>query len=109
MNKKIKMNEFLSEMDSMIVISGRNLGYDIRKKIGLDKIDEDGNNYDFIFPENIISISTSFFLGLFGNSVRKFKNKQDFQTKYNIMGNSNLDRNVSDGIVDALNDVDGLS
>ena len=69
--ENINVMDYDKKMKDMLVLSGRELGYQIRTKMNLDKVDIDGKKYKIIFPKNIISISTSFFLALFGESVRK--------------------------------------
>ena len=98
-----------NKMKNLIVLSGRELGDNIRKRFKFDDLDNDANKYEIVFPENIISISTSFFLALFGESVRKCGSKEKFEEKYLFNVNSSLKSNINDGITDALNNVDGLS
>ncbi len=98
-----------NKMSKYLVLSGRDLGNQIRKYFKLDSCDNDDKKYEVIFPDNIISISTSFFLAVFGESVRKCKTKEKFEEKYSFKVNNNLKLNINDGIKDALNDVDGLS
>ena len=107
--ENINIIEYDKKMKDMIVLSGRELGYQIRAKMKLEKTDEDDKKYMVIFPQNIISISTSFFLALFGDSVRKCGDKEKFLNKYNFNCNQNMMVNINDGIIDALNNVDGLS
>ena len=109
MKKIILENYDKSKMKNLIVLSGRELGNNIRKRFKLDELDIDGNEYEVVFPESIISISTSFFLALFGESVRKCGSKEKFESKYLFNVNGSLKSNINDGIIDALNNVDGLS
>ena len=107
--ENINVMDYDKKMKDMLVLSGRELGYQIRTKMNLDKVDMDDKKYKIIFPKNIVSISTSFFLALFGESVRKCGNKEEFLNKYNFDCNQNMMLNINDGIIDALNNVDGLS
>ena len=107
--ENINVIDYDKKMKDMLVLSGRELGYQIRTNMNLDKVDKDDKKYKIIFPKNIISISTSFFLALFGESVRKCGNKEEFLNKYNFDCNKNMMLNINDGIIDALNNVDGLS
>lgn len=107
--ENINVIKYDKKMKDMLVLSGRELGCQIRKKMNLDQIDIDGKKYKIVFPENIISISTSFFLALFGESVRKCGNKEEFLNKYSFDCDQNMMLNINDGIIDALNNVDGLS
>ena len=108
--KKIDFGTYdKSKMSKFLVLSGRDLGNQIRKYFKLSECDNDTFQYEIVFPKNIISISTSFFLAVFGESVRKCSSKEKFEEKYVFNVNSNLKKNINDGIVDALNDVDWLS
>lgn len=108
--KKISIESFdKTMMKDFIVLSGRDLGDNIRKKFKLDELDKDNEIYEVSFPKNIISISTSFFLAVFGKSVRNCGSKENFEKKYVFNVNSSLKSNINDGITDALNNVDGLS
>lgn len=108
--KKIEIDSYKkSKVSDMLVLSGRQLGYDMRAFFKLDEKDKDSIKYEVIFPNNIISLSTSYFLALFGDSVRKVKSREAFLEKYQFTCDQNLKMNINDGIVDALNDVDGLS
>ena len=105
----IKIVDYDKKTKAMIVLSGRDLGYQLRNKMKLDQKDSDGKKYKVHFPKNIISISTSFFLALFGESVRKCGDKEVFLNKYSFECSDNMMININDGIIDALNNVDGLS
>ena len=98
-----------SKMKNLIVLSGRELGDNLRKNFKLNELDNNDKQYEIVFPENIISISTSFFLAMFGESVRKYGSKEKFEDKYIFNVNNNMKSNINDGINDALNNVDGLS
>ena len=105
----VNILDYDKKLKDMLVLSGRDLGYHLRNKIKLSEYDLDSNKYKIIFPDNIISISTSFFLALFGESVRKCGSREQFLDKYIFECSENMMINVNDGIVDALNNVDGLS
>ena len=104
----IDITENIKNRDSIIVISGRNLGKEQRKSL---KIDEKINKYEIIevvIPNNIYSISSSFFLGMFGDIVRNYKTKEKFLEKFIFNCSESLKNNINDGINDALNDVDAM-
>lgn len=109
MEKIILENYDKHKMKKLIVLSGRELGNNIRKRFKFDELDINDNKYEVVFPNSVISISTSFFLALFGESVRKCGSKEKFENKYLFNVNSSLKSNINDGITDALNNVDGLS
>ena len=108
--EKIDLGSFeKNKTKELIVYTGRDLGDKMRKYFELSKKDKDSNQYEIIFPSNIIAISTSFFLALFGDSVRSCSTKEKFENKYIFNVKSNLKSSINDGINDALNNVDGLS
>lgn len=109
MKNKIEIENYSKNIKQYLVLSGRELGTDMRKYFELDKKDLNKEKYEVIFPKNIVSITTSFFLALFGKSVRHMETKDKFISKYNFDENKNLKSNIDDGISDALNNVDGLS
>jgi hypothetical protein len=83
------------------VYSGRDRGEAVRKELNLDFVD---NSPDVIFikvPLDTISINSSFFLGMFGESVRKLT-EQGFRKKYVFQAKEVINRNIDEGIVRAL-------
>lgn len=104
MKNKLFVTQGMSKIDEKIVISGREVGQKQRKILKLDQRDEDGNDYIMIFPENIVAIATSFFLGVFGKSVRKL-GRDKFTLKYEFQCSETVRKNIIDGVYDALNDV----
>ena len=96
----IDITDNIKNRESIIVISGRNLGKEQRKKL---KIDDKINKYETIeieIPNNIYSISSSFFLGMFGDIVRSYKTKEKFLEKFNFNCSDSLKNNINDGIND---------
>lgn len=53
----------------MPVFTGRDRGAEARKQLKLDSI-KDGEIVTIIIPEDTYTVTSSYFLGLFGNSVR---------------------------------------
>lgn len=101
---KIEILEGIKNYKKSIVISGRDTGTEQRKKFSLDSKDVDHNNYIIVVPDTVIVLASSFFLGAFGDSVRKLGDKDKFLTKYEFP--EKLMSSVNDGIKDALNNVD---
>lgn len=83
------------------VFSGRDRGYSLRKKLKLDEVDCAKENIEIIIPEDIISLNSSFFLGLFGKSVRTL-GRSEFRSKYNFVCNEFIKKNIYDAIERAL-------
>lgn len=108
MKSKIEITKGIKDINKSLVISGRDLGEEQRKKFGIDNKDMDSNNYIIAIPKNIVSVNSSFFLGAFGKSVRMLESKEKFLKKYEFDCNENALITIMDGINDALNNVDIL-
>lgn len=83
------------------VFAGRDRGREVRKKAGLDRLDASEDIVWVDVPEDTFSINSSFFLGLFGDSIRRL-GATDFRRKYQFRGKS-IVRLVESGIAEALN------
>ena len=93
---KIDLKDYI---ESKKVLAGRTNGEDIRKKINLEKI-------EIIIPNDVFSFNSSYFLGMFGESVKKL-GKEKFEEKYQFnTKNESIRMNIKDGIDEALNNVD---
>lgn len=68
------------------VYSGRDRGVALRAKYDLDALDAQSEPIQVIIPENTYTISSSFFLGLFGPSVRKCGSVDKFEVKFSFLG-----------------------
>jgi hypothetical protein len=65
---KINLDNF--DEKALTVLAGREKGVAIRNRWGLDKIDKNQEQVEIMIPENLYSLNSSYFLGLFGPSVR---------------------------------------
>lgn len=89
------------------VFSGRDRGYNLRKKLKLDQIDVNTENVTVLIPEDTISLNSSFFLGLFGESVRNLQ-RSGFEQKYTFQCKDVIRKSIEDGIDRALKMSDPL-
>lgn len=65
------------------VYTGRNRGERLREKLNLDAFDgSEDIIVKVIIPKETYSISSSFFLGLFGPSIMKLGSRESFLKKY---------------------------
>lgn len=88
------------------VLAGRDNGEDIRQKINLEKIENENEKIEIIIPKDVFSFNSSYFLGMFGESVKKL-GKEKFEEKYQFnTSNESIKMNIKDGIDEALNNVD---
>ncbi len=97
---KIDLEDALTSRDSR-VLSGRDRGIECRKQFALDRVDKGTDTVEVIIPPSIYSLNTSFFLGLFGDSVRKLT-KSKFLEKYHFEGDPVHLTTVQEGIDRAL-------
>lgn len=112
MKKKIRINlidGIPKKSKEIFAISGRELGYKQRKYHKMNRIEDENEEICIYIDEKIIFMSSSFFLGMFGDSVRKCKTKEKFKKKFIFEANSQLDNNIEDGINDALKNINPLT
>lgn len=83
------------------VFSGREEGKKVRKRLQLDHLDTQDQIIEIIIPDDTIAINSSFFLGLFGGSVRAL-GEDVFRSKYQFLCKSALNKSINDGIQRAL-------
>lgn len=85
-----------SEFDGPL-FSGRQRGINSRIKAKLDDIDNSNIKVSFIMPDDLLTITSSFFLGMFDKSITKYPNKKDFFSKYSF-------KNLPESIYIQMND-----
>lgn len=101
MRKIINLEKFME--DGAKVLSGRDTGILARMSEELEEFDKEKDSIcKVVIPKQIWSLNSSFFLGLFGPSIRSlgeagFRNKYEFD--YN--GNNEIKNDVEQGIEDA--------
>lgn len=66
------------------VFSGRAKGQINRKNYNLDEKDQSDAIIEVDIPDNAYAVTSSFFLGLFGESIRSLGGRNQFRAKYNI-------------------------
>ena len=64
------------------IFTSRRKGIACREKYDLDKLDYQINPVKIIFPKNTYTMSSGFFLGLFGKSIRLLGKKERFLEHY---------------------------
>ncbi|MCK4258024.1 MAG: hypothetical protein KAX49_03550 [Halanaerobiales bacterium] len=89
------------------VLSGREIGKKHRDKFNLNRLDKNNDTINIIVPDDLYSINTSYFLGLFGPSIRNLGEDQ-FRKKYIFQCDEVIRLNIEDGIELALKDSDVL-
>jgi len=84
----------MKEMDTPVIIdfgtlegpvfTGRPRGEQLRKKFHVEEFDNTDTQVEVRIPESTYSISSSFFLGMFGRSVVLAGSKDQFYKKYHF-------------------------
>lgn len=87
------------------VLSGRDNGVNLRKKLEIDKKENENDEIKIIIPQDVFALNSSYFLGWLGKSVRNL-GKENFEKKYHFECNEIVKLNIEDGINDALNNID---
>lgn len=72
------------------VLVGRPRGEKAREKYGLDSIDKEGGLVEVVIPDNIYSVNSSFFLGLFGKSIVTAGSRESFFGRYHFSSSKEL-------------------
>jgi hypothetical protein len=104
--KEIDLSQFTSQKS--MVLSGRERGVEVRAKLNFNQLDNADIEASVSVPDHIISLNSSFFQGLFGDSVRTL-GEEGFRRKYQFKCTSVITEDVDKGIVDALNHANPLS
>jgi len=90
-----------------IVISGRPKGSQLRNEFNLDKLDSEDVEVTVEVPAEVISLNSSFFLGLFAPSVKKL-GIEGFESKYKFNCNPEVLDDIESGKREALNTANPL-
>jgi hypothetical protein len=85
------------------VYSGRPRGAALRERLDLDNLDEDQSAVvNVSVPDSTYSMTSSFFLGLFGPSVARAGTREKFFGKYNFHAKPVLQKAFDDYVDIAL-------
>lgn len=84
------------------VYTGRERGVRLRDQLALDAIDASDTVVEVSIPENTYTVSSSFFLGLFGPSVVRAGSKDKFYKQYHFKLPAFLSPDVDGYIARAL-------
>lgn len=83
------------------VFAGRERGKYWRTQFRIDELDSEPGPVRVIVPEDILSLNISFFLNLFGDSIRKF-GREGFREHYRFENDPVLTPVIDQGIEQAL-------
>ena len=87
------------------ILSGRPEGKQARKEYNLIQVDRNDEVITVIFDEKVKGINPSFFLGLFGDSL-KVMGIEKFRKKYIFQCNDVIKENIEEGIGRAKREYD---
>lgn len=90
----------------MPVFTGRQRGKDARKKLGLDSMPE-GEACSVLVPDDVYTITSSYFLGLFGPSVRSL-GRDEFLDRFDFQAPPHISDKLDDFVVRALREQSDL-
>jgi hypothetical protein len=86
----------------VILLSGRPMGEEIRRKLQVDNMDSCNDLVQVKVPQSIVSLNSSFFLGLFAPSIQTLGESR-FRAKYVFECRSVVLKDIDSGIRQALN------
>lgn len=89
-------------------LSGKERGVAARAELGIEKFDELEDRISVVIPEYVDTISPSFFQGLFSQSLRTLKGRDEFLNKYRFDANESIMRWIEIGIRNASSSRDEL-
>lgn len=89
------------------VFAGRARGAAVRAQTTVETLDTEEGDVQVVIPDDVLVVNTSFFLGLFGDSVRQL-GASGFRDKYNFIGPIR-DEIIADGIEQALREQSPLT
>ena len=82
------------------VFVGLEAGHACREFFKLDELDKVGTEITVTIPQEVYSVNSSFFLGMFGDSIRSL-GKDRFRSQYHFVGKG-ISRTLNSGIRHAL-------
>lgn len=85
------------------VYVGRPNGEAARRHFKIELLEESGSfPIEVIFPDSARTITSSFFLGMFGNSVRVAGTQEAFLNRFKFKANSRIENEIKVAIQEAL-------
>jgi hypothetical protein len=96
----IDLNKARTNKDAK-VFAGRERGKHWRNEFRLDDLDSVGDPVEVVIPEDVIAVNISFFLSMFGKSVRSL-GKEQFRQHYKFQCSPDLIPLINLGIEQAV-------
>lgn len=79
-------------------LTGKPAGINAREFLNLKELDRSSTPVNVIVPEHIYAISSSFFLGMFSESLQNLGGKDEFLQHYKFSADQNFMEQVEEGI-----------
>lgn len=79
-------------------LSGHERGVAARDFFDLDELDTAEDEIVIVVPPSIDAIASSFFQGMFANSVREFESDEEFLEHYRFKASPSVFRQIEQGI-----------
>lgn len=79
-------------------LAGKERGLSARNELKIDYYDNVEGRVKVLVPEGMYAVTSSFFLGLFSKSAKKFKTKNDFLNHYDFVCSSLMKRQIEHGV-----------
>ena len=81
------------------IFTGRPQGEKARAELRLDDFDKNNESVDIIIPDDTFSVNSSFFLGMFQQSIKKlgeerFREKYRFKCNKSLIIDVNIEKNI---------------
>lgn len=89
------------------VLSGVELGEKARAEFGINILDSQKNEVEFFIPDDVYSVNSSFFSGLFQKSI-KILGVNEFKNRYTFTCDDIIRMNIDNGIFNIVNTLDLL-
>lgn len=84
------------------ILSGRDFGTQVRQKLKLDEIDKTEEQVIIVIPDDIWSLNSSYFIGVFEKSIH-YLGEENFRKKYLFQYSNNyILENIEQGIADII-------
>lgn len=80
--KEIKLADYV---DDSRMLSGKDLGQEVRRKLDIETLEKEQDHILIQIPDDVFLVSSSFFKGLFGDSIRTL-GRSGFRAKYDFTG-----------------------
>jgi hypothetical protein len=83
-------------------LSGHDRGQEARKAFDLDRVDQSSDSVRVVVPENLYTLTSSFFQGMFAQSVRAAGDREKFLSRFKFDADPVVLRQIENGISASL-------